>query len=71
MSTDRPDIGTLVLDAGRDLVGYVMGHAGQRIRLRPPVGDAEWDCPLRDVRPAGTLERLRAAVCVVNAQWLP
>ncbi|MFC4502153.1 MULTISPECIES: hypothetical protein [Streptomyces] len=52
--------GTLVADTQRDKLGYVMGHQGPYIQLRPVAGGREWDADPACVRLATDEERLRA-----------
>ncbi|MBC2876353.1 hypothetical protein H7K43_15045 [Streptomyces sp. TYQ1024] len=68
-----PEVGSLVLDIKRDRVGTVMGQLAGRIFLRPPHGGREWEAAPSDVRPAGTLEELRAKAQELNERrrWLP
>lgn len=62
-----PDIGALVLDVKRDLVGVVMDRQGGRVYLRPPHGGREWEADPEDVRPARAGDELRARVAEINA----
>ncbi|MFK0157285.1 hypothetical protein ACIQVK_35135 [Streptomyces sp. NPDC090493] len=54
--------GTLVIDTASDQLGYVMGHEGPYVRLRPVAGWREWDADPAHVRRATDEERLRALV---------
>jgi hypothetical protein len=66
MSTKQP-INTLVVDTSRsDKIGYVMGHEGPYVQLRPPGGGVEWDADPTRVRPATDTEALRARVTEIN-----
>ncbi len=56
---EEPD-GTLVMDTGRDQLGYVMGREGPYVQLRPVAGGREWDADPAHVRRATDEERLRA-----------
>ncbi|MER6076769.1 hypothetical protein [Streptomyces sp. NPDC001833] len=53
-------VGTLVIDAARDRLGYVMGREGPYVQLRPVAGGREWDADPAHVRRATDEERLRA-----------
>ncbi|WP_434098345.1 hypothetical protein [Streptomyces mirabilis] len=57
--SERPE-GALVFDTARDELGYVMGHEGPYVQLRPVTGGREWDADPARVRPATDDERLRA-----------
>ncbi|MFI2634728.1 hypothetical protein ACH5A2_30750 [Streptomyces collinus] len=50
----------LVVDTERDKLGYVKGHEGPYVQLRPVTGGREWDADPARVRPATDEERLRA-----------
>ncbi|MFD6247911.1 hypothetical protein [Streptomyces roseolus] len=54
------DAGTLVLDAQTDRLGYVTGHVGPNMQLRPVAGGRGWDADPAHVRPATGEERLAA-----------
>lgn len=56
---DHPD-GTLVVDTQSNVLGYVMGHEGPYVQLRPVTGGREWDADPARVRPATDTERLTA-----------
>ncbi|AOR31047.1 hypothetical protein BFF78_08335 [Streptomyces fodineus] len=56
---EHPD-GTLVIDTQRRKLGYVTGHAGPYVQLRPVSGGREWDADPTRVRPATDSERLTA-----------
>jgi hypothetical protein len=56
----EPPAGTLVIDTARDQLGYVMGHEGPYVQLRPVAGGREWDADPAHVRRATDEERLRA-----------
>lgn len=58
--TEEPTVGSLVVDTARDLLGYVMGHEGPYVQLRPVAGGREWDADPGQVRRATDEERLRA-----------
>lgn len=61
-----PEVGAIVLDAGRDRVGEVMAVVGGRVLLRAPGGGREWEAFPADLRPAATGDALRARVADVN-----
>lgn len=63
---ELPEVGAYVLDGRDGRVGQVMGYEGDRVRLRPPGGGQEWDCPPAALGPAGPGELLRARVREVN-----
>lgn len=63
-----PEPGSFAVDTRDGRVGRVMGRVGQYVRLRPPGGGPEWDCPPESVRPAPLGEVLRARVREVNRQ---
>ncbi|WTE47073.1 hypothetical protein OH768_45215 [Streptomyces sp. NBC_01622] len=66
MNAKQP-INTLVVDTSRgDKIGYVMGHEGPYVQLRPPGGGVEWDAAPEEVRPASETELLRARVSELN-----
>lgn len=54
------DVGALVVDAQASRLGYVMGHVGPNMQLRPVTGGREWDADPAHVRPATSEERLAA-----------
>ncbi|MGW9030838.1 hypothetical protein ACWGQ5_43630 [Streptomyces sp. NPDC055722] len=56
---EHPD-GALVVDAPSNKLGYVMGHEGPYVQLRPVTGGREWDADPARVRPATDAERLTA-----------
>ncbi|WP_086831049.1 hypothetical protein [Streptomyces sp. NRRL B-24572] len=53
-------VGALVVDARTDRLGYVMGHVGPAVQLRPVAGGREWDADPAHIRPATSEERLTA-----------
>lgn len=55
----HPD-GALVIDTQSSKLGYVTGHKGPYVRLRPVTGGREWDADPTHVRPATDSERLTA-----------
>ncbi|MGW1713249.1 hypothetical protein [Streptomyces sp. NPDC002156] len=66
MATEHP-VDALVVDTSRgDKIGYVMGHEGPYVQLRPPGGGLEWDADPTGVRPATDTEALRARVTELN-----
>jgi hypothetical protein len=52
--------GTLVVDTERNKLGYVMGHEGPYVQLRPVTGGREWDAEPARVRRATDAERQQA-----------
>jgi hypothetical protein len=65
--TERQPVGALVVDTGHaDRIGYVMGHEGPYVQLRPPGGGREWDADPEKIRPATDTEALRARVSERN-----
>lgn len=50
----------LVVDTATNKLGYVMGHEGPYVQLRPVAGGREWDADPACVREATEDERLRA-----------
>jgi hypothetical protein len=56
----------LVYDSGTGSLGYVMGHEGPYVQLRPPGGGREWDADPACVRPAAEAER-RTALHALDA----
>jgi hypothetical protein len=52
--------GALVVDTARDKLGYVMGHEGPYVQLRPVLGGIEWDADPTRVRAVTSTERSRA-----------
>jgi len=66
MATEHP-VDALVVDTSKeDKIGYVMGHEGPYVQLRPPGGGVEWDAYPDKVRPASETEALRARVTELN-----
>ncbi|MEU1350501.1 hypothetical protein ABZ438_32685 [Streptomyces sp. NPDC005786] len=63
-----PERGSFAVDERDGRVGRVMGWAGPYVRLRPPGGGPEWDCPPESVRPAPPGLALRARVTEINRQ---
>ncbi|MDH6626846.1 hypothetical protein M2271_004669 [Streptomyces sp. LBL] len=59
-------VGALVVDTKTDKIGYVMGHAGLYVQLRPPGGGREWDAAPDAIRQATDTEVLRARVTEMN-----
>ncbi|MFE5189904.1 hypothetical protein [Streptomyces sp. NPDC056628] len=55
----RPE-GAPVIDTQRNKLGYVMGHEGPYVQLRPVTGGREWDADPTRVRPATEDERIQA-----------
>ncbi|WP_019063993.1 hypothetical protein [Streptomyces prunicolor] len=60
MAEERQPKGALVHDSERDELGYVMGHEGPYVQLRPVTGGREWDADPALVRLATNEERLTA-----------
>ncbi|WP_369144365.1 hypothetical protein [Streptomyces sp. R44] len=54
------EVGALVVDDRTNKLGYVVGHVGPAMQLRPVAGGREWDADPAHVRPATSQERLRA-----------
>ncbi|MBT1091687.1 hypothetical protein KJZ88_09260 [Streptomyces sp. Tu102] len=52
MSEEQQAEGALVVDTVLDKLGYVMGHLGQVLQLRPVTGGREWDVYPAHVRRA-------------------
>ncbi|WP_329273400.1 hypothetical protein [Streptomyces sp. NBC_01451] len=62
-------VDTLVIDTEHsDKIGYVMGHVGPYIQLRPPGGGTEWDASPDRLRRATATEALRARVTERNRE---
>ncbi|MFQ6147208.1 hypothetical protein ACLMNJ_29765 [Streptomyces seoulensis] len=57
---EKPPEGSLVIDTQRDKLGYVMGHVGPSVQLRPVAGGRAWEADPACVRRATDAERLRA-----------
>lgn len=68
--------GALVVDTERDRLGYVMGHLGVAVQLRPVTGGREWDAEPARVRRATDEERQQAmrertrALNSVSSGWV-
>ncbi|MER6210920.1 hypothetical protein [Streptomyces sp. NPDC001642] len=60
MAPEQQPTGALVHDAERGELGYVMGHEGPYLQLRPVTGGREWDADPALVRLATNDERLHA-----------
>ncbi|WP_043663948.1 hypothetical protein [Streptomyces xylophagus] len=60
MAQEQQPKGALVHDTQRDELGYVMGHEGPYVQLRPLTGGREWDADPALVRLATNDERLTA-----------
>jgi hypothetical protein len=60
MPEEQQPEGALVVDTERDKLGYVMGHLGRVVQLRPVAGGREWDVDLAHIRRATDEERQRA-----------
>ncbi|MCX4489622.1 MULTISPECIES: hypothetical protein [Streptomyces] len=63
-----PGAGGFAVDARDGRVGRVTGRSGPNVRLRPPGGGPEWDCPPEAVRPASPGVVLRARVTEINRE---
>jgi hypothetical protein len=63
-----PDVGTWARDMTRDKIGYVIGHLGSHLQLRPPGGGQEWEAAPADLEPLPTSELLRPRVAEANAR---
>ncbi|WP_406148385.1 hypothetical protein [Streptomyces anulatus] len=63
-----PGAGGFAVDARDGRVGRVTGRSGPNVRLRPPGGGPEWDCPSEAVRPASPGVVLRARVTEINRE---
>ena len=62
-------VDTLVIDTEHsDRIGYVMGHEGPYIRLRPPGSGTEWAATPDRLRRATATEALRARVTERNRE---
>ncbi|MET9809034.1 hypothetical protein [Streptomyces halstedii] len=60
MTAAQQPEGALVVDTQRDRLGYVMGHEGPYVQLRPVTGGCEWDADPDRVRRATDDERQKA-----------
>ncbi|WP_406366199.1 hypothetical protein [Streptomyces sp. NBC_00645] len=56
------------IDVRDGRLGQVMGREGGYVRLRPPGGGCEWDCPPEALGEAPPGEVLRARVRRLNAE---
>ncbi|MBM7056393.1 MULTISPECIES: hypothetical protein [Streptomyces] len=63
-----PEEGAFAVDARDGRVGRVTGRSGPDVRLRPPGGGPEWDCPPEAVRTASPGVVLRARVTEINRE---
>jgi hypothetical protein len=63
-----PEPGAFAVDTRDGRVGRVTGRSGPDVRLRPPGGGPEWDCPPGSVRPASPGVVLRARVTELNRE---
>ncbi|MFH8886228.1 hypothetical protein [Streptomyces californicus] len=63
-----PEAGGFAVDARDGRVGRVVGRSGPNVRLRPPGGGPEWECPSEAVRPASRGVVLRARVAEANRE---
>ena len=61
-----PGPGSYVRDGRDGRVGQVTGFEDGHVRLRPPGGGREWDCPPGELDPLGPRDLLRARVREVN-----
>ena len=60
MAEEQQPEGALVIDTQSNKLGYVMGHEGPYVQLRPVTGGREWDADPARVRTAAEDERLQA-----------
>ncbi|MFB7508809.1 hypothetical protein [Streptomyces broussonetiae] len=60
MAEEQQPEGALVVDAETNKLGYVMGHEGPYVQLRPVTGGREWNADPVRVRSATEAERLQA-----------
>ncbi|MET9530991.1 MULTISPECIES: hypothetical protein [unclassified Streptomyces] len=63
-----PVNGAYVMDTRRGQVGEVIGHDAGFVRLRPPAGGAEWECPDDALRAVTAREQLIARNALANAR---
>ncbi|CAM5385303.1 hypothetical protein ACFYUM_18690 [Streptomyces fimicarius] len=63
-----PEAGAFAVDGRDGRVGRVTGRSGPNVRLRPPGGGPEWECPAEAVRPASPGVVLRARVTEINRE---
>ncbi|MEV0037399.1 MULTISPECIES: hypothetical protein [unclassified Streptomyces] len=66
--TYTPEPGSYAVDSRDGRVGRVMSVDSGYVRLRPPSGGAEWNCPQQTVHPAPPGEVLRARVTEMNRE---
>ncbi|MCS0639070.1 hypothetical protein NX801_26190 [Streptomyces sp. LP05-1] len=62
----QPVVGAVLLDTATERVGTFEGAQGGRWYLRPVGGGTEWEADPSRVRPAGTMEHVRALVVEEN-----
>ncbi|GAA2619267.1 hypothetical protein [Streptomyces axinellae] len=55
-------IGAYVIDRRTSELGLVMNYEGPHLRLRPPRGGIDWDCPPSAARLATEAERHEAGI---------
>jgi hypothetical protein len=60
VTAEQQPEGALVVDTQRDRLGYVMGHQGPYVQLRPVTGGCEWDADPDCIRRATDDERQKA-----------
>lgn len=65
-SRELPDVGTLMMDTAREVVGEFQGDVRGRLYLRPIGGGREWEVSPEYVREATDEERMRARVAHEN-----
>ncbi|WP_328328150.1 MULTISPECIES: hypothetical protein [unclassified Streptomyces] len=65
---DGPVNGAYVMDTRHGQVGEVIGHGAGFVRLRPPAGGAEWECPEDALRAVTAREQLIARTALANAR---
>ncbi|MFF2846870.1 hypothetical protein ACFVT5_11110 [Streptomyces sp. NPDC058001] len=63
-----PALGSVIVDADRDVVGIFCGTSGDLWSLRPVTGGTEWTVDPADARPATPEQRLRAETAGANAR---
>ncbi|MFJ4965772.1 hypothetical protein EES43_16020 [Streptomyces sp. ADI96-02] len=63
-----PEPGSFAVDGRDGRVGRVVGRSGPLVRLRPPGGGPEWECPPEALRAATPGVVLRARVTEINRE---
>jgi hypothetical protein len=64
-----PEVGEVVRDTARDLVGVVTALDGMLVRLRPEGGGWGWRAMVADVEPASPAEELSTRVADIRARY--